>query len=231
MDYHFFTPEVPTTVSRGRLPHWEQPHACYFITFRTADSLPRQTCLELSARRATWLREHGIATSDTRDADSLARLSPQDRTEFTRQCARAWHDSLDACHGACVLRTPSLRQHVVDALRYGDGTQYDLDAFVVMPNHVHVLAGFAAAGTMRQQCSSWKRYAATRIHRDLGLRGRFWQAESYDRVLRNLRGLEAWRLYIADNPRKAGLRDDEYVVYLRPEPIVGSEQARTPPAE
>ena len=39
--FGFFDPKQPYTVSFGELPHWEQEGATYFITFRTADSLPR----------------------------------------------------------------------------------------------------------------------------------------------------------------------------------------------
>lgn len=223
MNYQFFSPASHTVVSHGRLPHVEQPAVCYFITFRTADSLPRHVCTALAERRAAWQRSHGIEPDDSRGDAALARLSRHDRAAYSRSCARAWHDELDACHGSCPLRKPALRQHVVDALRHGDGMHYDLDAFVVMPNHVHVLAGFVVAGSMRPRCTAWKRFSATHIQRSLGCRGRFWQAESYDRVVRDRRSFEAWRLYIEGNPRKAGLREDEYTLYLRPEPIVGHE--------
>jgi len=223
MHYRFFTPESPTAVSRGRLPHVEQPNACYFITFRTADSLPRAVTAALAAQRAAWLQQLGGESRDNAEHECLARLSRPDRVEFARRCARAWHDSLDSCHGVCVLRTHSLRQHVVDSLCHGDGVRYDLDAFVVMPNHVHMLVGFSEPGSMRRQCASWKHYSATRIQRALGRRGRFWQSESYDRVVRDFRSLEAYRRYIADNPRRAGLSNTEFTAYVRPTPIVAEE--------
>jgi REP element-mobilizing transposase RayT len=220
MHYRFFTPESPSVVSRSRLPHVEQPNACYFITFRTADSLPRAVTTALAAQRSAWLQQLGGAGQNKDEQVCFARLSRADRIEFAKRCAGAWQDSLDSCHGACLLRTPSLRQHVVDSLRHGDGLQYDLDAFVVMPNHVHMLVGFSMPGSMLRQCRSWKHYSATRIQRALGLRGRFWQTESYDRVVRGFRSLEAYRQYIAANPRKSGLQDTEYTVYERPTPIV-----------
>ena len=41
MDFHFYDPSVPVTVTRGHLPHWDQAGATYFITWRTADSIPK----------------------------------------------------------------------------------------------------------------------------------------------------------------------------------------------
>ena len=32
---------VPTVRSRGKLPHWDEHYAIYFVTFRLADSLPQ----------------------------------------------------------------------------------------------------------------------------------------------------------------------------------------------
>jgi putative transposase len=220
MRYHFFDPEAAMTVSAARLPHWEQCGTCCFITFRTADSLPVGVCKALAEDQAAWLRSHGIVTG-TADLQAAARrLSAADRAALRKQTSKAWQQALDGCHGDCVLRSPTLRQHVVNTLRHGDGVQYDLEAFVVMPNHVHVLAGFADAGAVRRQCRNWKHYTATAINRSLQRRGQFWQKESYDHLVRDPESLERFRDYIAGNPRRARLRIDEYTLFLRPTSIM-----------
>src|SRR5712692_10473554 len=43
------------------------------------------------------------------------------------------------------------------------------------------------------------------IDRELGRRGRVWQTESFDRVLRSSQSLDAKPAYILDNPVRAGL--------------------------
>jgi hypothetical protein len=48
----FFDPEASLVIHRGKLPHWRQEGAIYFVTFHLADSLP-QTKLE-------WLRSANI---------------------------------------------------------------------------------------------------------------------------------------------------------------------------
>ncbi|MEY4482589.1 MAG: hypothetical protein RL693_41 [Verrucomicrobiota bacterium] len=41
MAFQFFNPEAEITITQGRLPHWDQTGATYFITWRTADSVPK----------------------------------------------------------------------------------------------------------------------------------------------------------------------------------------------
>jgi putative transposase len=81
---------------------------------------------------------------------------------------------------------------------------YELAAFVIMANHVHVLLlpKIAASRLMK----SLKGATAREANRLLGRTGRpFWQKESYDHWVRN--ELE-WRrivAYIENNPVKAGM--------------------------
>jgi len=77
--------------------------------------------------------------------------------------------------------------------------------FVVMPNHVHLLAAFPDEGSMLAQCESWKHYTATKINRFLGRSSRFWQQDGFDHLVRSVEQFEYLRAYIADNPRRAHL--------------------------
>lgn len=42
---------TPSTRSRGYLPHLEAQQAIYFVTFRLADSLPKELVLQLGKQR------------------------------------------------------------------------------------------------------------------------------------------------------------------------------------
>ena len=44
-------------------------------------------------------------------------------------------------------------------------------------------------------------------------RPRFWQQESYDRIVRDIEELMAFRCYIARNPHEAKLREREYLYH------------------
>ena len=71
---------------------------------------------------------------------------------------------LDECLGACVLKRPKLSQVVADSLLHFDGQQYVVSDFVVMPNHVHVLAQFREEGQAERRCRAWKHFTALRIN-------------------------------------------------------------------
>jgi len=83
--------------------------------------------------------------------------------------------------------------------------------FVIMPTHVHLLAAFPTAEAMKAQCDSWLHYTANQINKAIGEKGKFWQQEPFDHLVRSLAQYEYLRHYIADNPRKANLKTGEYL--------------------
>ena len=90
---------------------------------------------------------------------------------------------------------------------------YELGAFVVMSNHVHVLLLPRRIAPSRL-FQSLKGFTAREANRMLGRTGEpFWQAESYDHWVRDEK--EYWRItaYIENNPVKAGLveRVEDYL--------------------
>ncbi len=85
-----------------------------------------------------------------------------------------------------------------------------------MPNHVHVIAAFRDEEAMLTQCESWKRFTATRINRLLGRRGRFWQQEDFDHLIRSPEQFLRLRRYIAENPSCARLAKAEYLHWSKP---------------
>jgi REP element-mobilizing transposase RayT len=112
----------------------------------------------------------------------------------------------DANAGPLYLRPPALADMVVEAIRYNAEIlrHYDLHAFVVMPNHVHLLV--TAAVAVPKLTKSLKGITAKRANAMLALTGRpFWQDESYDHVVRQDREFERIRSYIEENPVRAGL--------------------------
>jgi putative transposase len=82
-----------------------------------------------------------------------------------------------------------------------------------MPNHVHLLAAFSDEEAMLAQCESWKHYTAGKINRALNRKGRFWQQDGFDHLVRSLEQFEYLQQYIADNPRRAHLTPTEYLLY------------------
>jgi len=115
----------------------------------------------------------------------------------------------EARTGPVYLRRPEIAQIVLNALRYGQEKMglYERHAWVVMPNHVHLLiTPFAEPSIITQ---SLKRFTARAANRFLGLTGQpFWQDESYDRLVRNQDEFRRIIAYIQANPVRAGLATD-----------------------
>ncbi len=108
--------------------------------------------------------------------------------------------------GTFYLRQPAIAEMMVDAIHYNTKIlgHYFLHAFVVMPNHVHLLATPAVA--LPKLTKSLKGITAKRADAMLALTGsRFWQEESYYHLVRHEREFSRIRNYIEANPVRAGL--------------------------
>jgi REP element-mobilizing transposase RayT len=182
--------------TRGYLPHVKLEGASYFVTFRLADSLPREVLLRFERERDEHLRRlASAAPGPSSSQDEISR-------EFRRKVERY----LDRGIGKCHLRCPDVAGLVADALRYFDNDRYVLDDWTVMPNHVHVIVWPMPNQLLHEILKSWKRFTAREANKVLGRTGhRFWQPESYDHWIRGDREKERIRRYIRNNPVKAGL--------------------------
>ena len=186
-----FDPELEVRLHRRHLPHWRQDGATYFLTFRTADSIPASKAHELQ------LLKGEIEAASEKDR---ARLEAAWR-DFVRLLERF----LDEGHGACVLRDPELSEIVAGAMRHFDGERYALFAYTVMPNHVHAIVRPHGNHGLGAILKSWKSFSARSINDRLKQGGKFWQAESYDRIVRDGEELYRFIQYIGKNGGKAGL--------------------------
>ena len=211
MNLDLFDPADEVRVTAGRLPHWFQPGRLYFITFRTDDSLPGSVATLWLRQRDDWLRRQGINPQSADWSAQIERLPAQLRRQFHKTFSEEFLNHLDRGHGECVLRRRDLAAIVGEALLHFNKVRYHLTDFVVMPNHVHVLAGLLGNTDLAKQCTSWKKNAALGINKVLRRTGRFWHAESFDHLVRSGERFESLRAYIARNPTAAGLRDGEYL--------------------
>lgn len=112
---------------------------------------------------------------------------------------------LDAGYGSCYLRDPAVAKIVEDNLKFHDKNKYDLEAWVIMPNHSHILVTPYEGVELSSIAHSMKSYTAHEANKILGRTGRFWQVEPFDRYIRNARHFAAVVRYIENNPVKAGL--------------------------
>lgn len=191
-----------TIRSRGRLPHWEDRNAIYFVTFRLADSLP-----ETARRRIEFERQDIIRTAHAMNRA----MSVTEQMRLPCLSRKKIEAMLDAGAGSCWLAQPKIARIATDTLKHFDGIRYRLLAWCVMPNHVHVLFQPSNAHYLADVIQSWKSYSAKASNRVLGRSGEFWEREYFDHIARNQSEINRIVRYIRDNLKKARLRDWPWV--------------------
>ena len=82
-----------------------------------------------------------------------------------------------------------------------------LDAAMVMPDHVHFVAGLKQA-SLAQIVHSLKSYTAHEINKLLQTQGPFWQPQYHDHAVRKDEDLNEIVRYVLNNPVRAGLVKD-----------------------
>jgi REP element-mobilizing transposase RayT len=178
------------------LPHMMPPGETLFITFRLAGSLPQQVIEQLKIRFAAPAHEEEAGTSYARQ----------------RRYFGAFDALLnDAAQGPKWLWDACIAEVVVEALRYRDGHDYTLWAYCLMPNHVYLLVSVPPEATtpFYKVLQSLKARTARACNILLQqTHTPFWQAESYDHVVRDGEEMKRIISYILENPVKAGLIED-----------------------
>ena len=132
---------------RGYLPHYDAPGVTQILTLRLVDSLP-------ASRRFEW--------------EAMLKI------ENHRERRKRLESYLDRGLGECWLRQPAIAELAEGALRFFDGERYRLGAWVVMPNHVHLLVEVWDV-PLSELVKSWKDFVAKKANKLLQRRGAFWE--------------------------------------------------------
>ena len=178
---------------RKNYPHWTQEECSYFVTFRLADSIPQSRIKEYEELRRKWEEHHQPP------------YTAKEREQFNELFSERINDWLDEGAGSCCLRNPEISQMVADTLTHFEGERYELDEWVIMPNHVHLLVRPLDGFELSDILHSWKSYSANKINQKLNQTGSFWKKEYYDHIVRDIDELiRIWK-YIRNNPEKAGI--------------------------
>ena len=163
------------TYYERNLPHWHPPGQDVFLTWRLRGSLPHHL--------------RGIVSKE---------LSGKRFAELDHALDRG--DS-----GPLWLREPCVAECLVDALRAAaEQRLMTPHAYAIMANHVHILiTPIASVAKITKQVKGTSARGANRL---LGFAGsHFWQDESFDHWVRNPAEWQTIRVYIEQNPVKAGL--------------------------
>jgi REP element-mobilizing transposase RayT len=187
--------------NRGRLPHWEKEEGLYFITFHLADSLPRAVLAKIAER-------HQILLSAKRKD---ANLLPEQKALLAAYSHTRIEEYFDLGTGSCPFLDMRVAGAMAAALQFREGSHYRILAWCIMPNHVHVVARLFPGRELASVVKAWKNFSAKAANHALSRKGRFWQREYYDRMIRNENELDRAIKYILENPAKAGLKDWTWV--------------------
>ena len=177
------------TRTRGYIPHWNLESATYAVTFRLHGSLPREVVERLREER--------------RARKSTALENMHLRAEFEQRVDARLHEQTDVAW----MNDARIANIVARALLHFDTERYELHAWCVMPNHVHVVVTPLAPWTLAEIIHSWKSYSSTAANKLLGRTGKFWSREYFDRIIRDEEDLSDSILYVLGNPGKAGLEN------------------------
>jgi putative transposase len=162
--------------SRTHLPHYDQAGLIQMVTFRLNDSMP-------VLHRSEW--------------DELRKLSPA-------LVDHKMQTYLDAGNGSCILSNPEVTKVTEECLLHFDQVRYLLLAWVVMPNHVHVLVKTQQDWPLACVVQGWKSVSARMIG-VLAYAKTVWHKDYYDRYIRNESHLLDATRYIHSNPVVEGL--------------------------
>ncbi|MCS7187836.1 MAG: hypothetical protein N3B10_06705 [Armatimonadetes bacterium] len=197
---------------RRNLPHIQPLGATFFVTFRLAGSLP----FILLQQREQEKRFYQAILARTEDENERRRL----QRKWERRWFLRFEKALDkADFGPAWLKDERIAELVAESILYRDGKVYRLDAYCIMPNHVHLVFAPLVSQSVRLSeeeqsdrlpyslariLHSLKGYTAWRANRILNRKGAFWEHESYDHYVRNEREWEQIITYVLNNPVKAG---------------------------
>jgi len=162
-------------------------------------------------RRLNANEEQPASNLQTNPAhDSIIQTQSRSQTgapfaaEAGRERRRRLESYLDRGLGECWLRQPAIAELTEGALRFFDGKRYDLAAWVVMPNHLHVLVEIWDV-PMGEAIKSWKDFVCKQANKLLKRQGAFWEREYLDTVIENEEHRQTAVHYIENNPTKARL--------------------------
>lgn len=187
------TYNMELTHYQRRLPHRLGAGETYFVTFRLAGSLPREVVLRLM-EECNLVRLRASEQPANRNAG--------------KHFFSAFDEALDQVSpGPCYLSHPAEAAIVRASLHFLDGPGYELLAYCLMPNHVHLVAHLPleVSAPLARTLQRLKSHTARHLNRLRGDTGQVWQRESYDHRIRNARELAATIAYTLNNPVKAGL--------------------------
>ena len=193
---------MPGSFYTRRLPHLHPTGKTLFVTFRIANSLPKEVVLRwMEERDLEVLRLHKIYAADPEKLqEALYNAKKRSFARFDELLDQSFPDE----HR---LDQQPLASEIAGAMQWHQQQgNIDLLCYCIMPNHVHLVATLLhPEQPFNKIMKSIKTFSAKQINTHLGRKGRFWQREYFDHLVRDGQELNRIITYVLENPVKAGL--------------------------
>jgi REP element-mobilizing transposase RayT len=181
--------------SRRHLPHEIPDDVPIFVTWNLKGAMPLEAIQRLEGQRKRLERQPAPAGESARDRRVREGKILFGIADKVLDTARS---------GPMHLQEPCAAKIVEDAILFGTPERYELYAWCVMANHVHVL--LKPIWKFEKVMQAIKGFTAHEINGLDHARGRvFWQDESYDHWIRDEEEMARIIVYIENNPIAAGL--------------------------
>jgi len=191
-------PGSVTAVASEHISHWDLSSSVYHVAFHLADSVPTAQLVAWRTARADF-EARACAENRAFTAEEIAEMRELRSQRVERYLASG--------HGACVLRTPCAAEAVRSTLEHDNGRRYELHAWTVMPNHVHVVVRCLPDEKMKHIVDVWKSVSAHAIVKAVGCSAPVWMADHYSRIIRTSEEYGKQMRYVWTNPETAGLEE------------------------
>ena len=99
---------------------------------------------------------------------------------------------------------------IAECLKHFNKVRYQLYCYVVMDDHVHLIAKPIADSILSKIIHTWKSYTAHKLVKELNRRSPVWQDEYQDRIIRDEDELKQKAEYILTNPKRKWGIDVDY---------------------
>lgn len=196
---HFLSHHQKLRKWTNKLPHWQQSNnPTYFIPFRLRDSIPKEAANKLDSERRFWIHQNPEPWDESTTL------------EYHKTFSSRIDKLMDAGCGECILGSEHIRNQLKETLLARNEADYILHSWIIMPNHLHVLATIPAQKHLGTITAAWKKFSALRINKITGNAGAIWQRDYFDRIIRNWDHFQKVARYIRLNPSKAGLDSGSY---------------------
>lgn len=167
---------------RRNLPHLYFSEGQYFITYRLANSIPKEKLLKIRLTPNEWDFEKFSFLFSKYD---MLMESGEYKQDYLKQ---------EELAEICKL-----------TIHFPDRKEYKLICYCIMPNHIHLVFELLSNNKgISKIMQSVKGISAIRCNYMLRREGKFWQDESFDRLIRDEQELFFIIRYVLLNPVKAG---------------------------